>query len=56
MLLKEIMYVPYVPGLSSQEENSYLCNKLGNVIFFRIRHGIFESVYEKKWIPYVLHT
>jgi hypothetical protein len=22
--------------------NSYLYNKLGNVIFFRIRHGIFD--------------
>jgi hypothetical protein len=21
---------------------SYLCNKLGNSIFFRIRHGIFD--------------
>jgi hypothetical protein len=46
-------------------DNSYLCNKLGNVIFFRIRHGIFDrdvsrdqkhAVYGKKWISYVLHT
>jgi hypothetical protein len=25
-----------------QNSNSYLCNKLGNVIFFRTRHGIFD--------------
>jgi hypothetical protein len=45
--------------------NSYLCNKLGNSIFYRIRHGIFDrddsrdqklAVYGKKWISHVLHT
>jgi hypothetical protein len=29
--------------------NSYLCNKLGNVIFFRIRHGMLCT--EKNGFP-----
>jgi hypothetical protein len=48
----------------SNPRNSYLCNKLGNMIFFVLGMGFFIEARaeinmpctERKWISYVLHT